>query len=189
MSHIQLRNMTIPGQLTPDGVRNFKLVLVGDASVGKTTFLERHLSGAFEKKYKPTIGVEVHPLEFTTNRGKLRFYTWDTAGDKKFSGLRDGYYIHAQCAIIMFDVTSRSTYDSVPAWHADLRRICPDIPIVLCGNKANRKVEVKRKEVTFHQDNNMTYVEVSTKIQHNYENVFLHLARELTGDPTLCFVE
>ena len=74
-----------------------------------------------------TIGVEVHPLDFTTNRGKLRFYCWDTAGQEKFGGLRDGYYIHGQCAIIMFDVTSRLTYKNVPTWHRDLCR--HDIPL------------------------------------------------------------
>ena len=72
-----------------------------------------------------TMGVEVHPLDFTTNRGKLRFYCWDTAGQEKFGGLRDGYYIHGQCAIIMFDVTSRLTYKNVPTWHRDLCRRAP----------------------------------------------------------------
>jgi len=56
-----------------------------------------------------TLGVEVHPLLFHTNRGPIRFNVWDTAGQEKFGGLRDGYYIQGQCAIIMFDVTSRIT--------------------------------------------------------------------------------
>jgi len=93
--------------------------------VGKTTFVKRHLTGEFEKKYErkleyilfvvaewsyvlvpdvvcdwltvvfvmdaATIGVEVHPLDFFTNCGKIRFYCWDTAGQEKFGGLRDGY--------------------------------------------------------------------------------------------------
>jgi GTP-binding nuclear protein Ran len=101
---------------------SFKLVIVGDGGTGKTTFVKRHLTGEFEKKYEPTIGVEVHPLDFTTNCGKIRFYCWDTAGQEKFGGLRDGYYIHGQCAIIMFDVTSRLTYKNVPTWHRDLCR-------------------------------------------------------------------
>ena len=71
----------------------FKLVLVGDGGVGKTTFVKRHLTGEFEKKYVATLGVEVHPLVFHTNRGPLRFNVWDTAGQEKFGGLRDGYYI------------------------------------------------------------------------------------------------
>ena len=71
----------------------FKLVLVGDGGVGKTTFVKRHLTGEFEKKYVATLGVEVHPLVFHTNRGAIRFNVWDTAGQEKFGGLRDGYYI------------------------------------------------------------------------------------------------
>ena len=51
-----------------------------------------------------------------------RFNVWDTAGQEKFGGLRDGYYIQGQCAIVMFDVTSRVTYKNVPNWHRDLVR-------------------------------------------------------------------
>ena len=145
----------LPGQTTPDGVPSFKLVLVGDGGTGKTTFVKRHLTGEFEKKYEPTIGVEVHPLDFTTNRGKIRFYCWDTAGQEKFGGLRDGYYIHANAAIIMFDVTSRLTYKNVPTWHRDLTRVCENIPVVLVGNKVDVKNrQVKPKQVTFHRKKN-----------------------------------
>ena len=60
---------------------------------------------------------------------------WDTAGQEKLGGLREGYYIGAHAAIIMFDVTSRITYKNVPKWYKDLTRICENIPIVLVGNK------------------------------------------------------
>jgi GTP-binding nuclear protein Ran len=86
--------------------------------------------------------VEVHPLTFHTNFGPICFNTWDTAGQEKFGGLRDGYYIQGQCAIIMFDVTSRITYKNVPNWHRDLVRVCENIPIVLCGNKVDIKVSI-----------------------------------------------
>lgn len=66
-------------------------MLVGDGGTGKTTFVKRHLTGEFEKKYVATLGVEVHPLNFTTNYGAISFDTWDTAGQEKFGGLRDGY--------------------------------------------------------------------------------------------------
>jgi small GTP-binding protein len=60
----------------------FKLILVGDGGVGKTTFVKRHLTGEFEKKYVATLGVEVHPLQFHTNRGPIKFNVWDTAGQE-----------------------------------------------------------------------------------------------------------
>lgn len=134
----------------------FKCVLVGDGGTGKTTFVKRHLTGEFEKKYVATLGVEVHPLVFHTNRGAIRFNVWDTAGQEKFGGLRDGYYIQGQCAIIMFDVTSRVTYKNVPNWHRDLVRVCENIPIVLCGNKVDIKDrKVKAKSIVFHRKKNL----------------------------------
>ncbi|CAI8619519.1 unnamed protein product [Vicia faba] len=181
--------MALPNQQTVD-YPSFKLVIVGDGGTGKTTFVKRHLTGEFEKKYEPTVGVEVHPLDFFTNCGKIRFYCWDTAGQEKFGGLRDGYYIHGQCAIIMFDVTARLTYKNVPTWHRDLCRVCENIPIVLCGNKVDVKNrQVKAKQVTFHRKKNLQYYEISAKSNYNFEKPFLYLAKKLAGDANLHFVE
>jgi GTP-binding nuclear protein Ran len=76
-------------QAEPDAT--FKLLLVGDGGVGKTCFVKRHLTGEYQKKYIPTVGVEVHPLKFATNYGIICFNAWDTAGQERFGGLRDGY--------------------------------------------------------------------------------------------------
>lgn len=62
----------------------FKILLVGDGGVGKTTYVKRHLTGEFEKRYIATIGAEVHPLVFHTNRGPICLNLWDTAGLHKF---------------------------------------------------------------------------------------------------------
>lgn len=121
----------------------------------------------------------------------LLFFTSQKPTKKKRTGgLRDGYYIHGQCAIIMFDVTSRLTYKNVPTWHRDLCRVCENIPIVLCGNKVDVKNrQVKPKQVTFHRKKNLQYHEISAKSNYNYEKPFLYLARKLVGDPQLHFVE
>jgi len=169
---------------------SFKLILVGDGGTGKTTFVKRHLTGEFEKKYVATLGVEVRPLKFYTNCGPICFNVWDTAGQEKFGGLRDGYYIQGQAAIIMFDVTSRMTYKNVPNWHRDLVRVCENIPIVLCGNKVDIKDrKVKAKQITFHRKKNLQYYDISAKSNYNFEKPFLWLARKLVGEPNLTFVE
>lgn len=172
----------------PDAPR-FKLILVGDGGVGKTTFVKRHRTGEFEKKYVATMGVEVHPLPFYTNLGNVIFSCWDTAGQEKFGGLRDGYYIGGQAAIIMFDVTARVTYRSVPHWHKDLVRVCEKIPIVLCGNKVDCKDrKVKPRDIHFHRKKNLQYYDISAKSNYNFEKPFLYIARKLTGNANCHFV-
>ena len=168
----------------------FKLVLVGDGGTGKMTCMKRHMTGEFEKKHVATLGVEVHPLVFHTNRGQIKFTVWDTAGQEKFGGLRDGYYIQAQCAIIMFDITSRVTYKNVPNWHRDLvLRACENIPVVLCGNKVDIKDrKVKAKSVVFHRKKNLQNDDISAKSSYNFERPFLCLARKLIRDPNLEFL-
>lgn len=168
----------------------FKLILVGDGGVGKTTFVRRHMTGEFEKRYVATRGVEVYPMNFTTNLGPIIFNVWDTAGQERYGGLRDGYYIQGQCAIIMFDVTARVTYKNVPNWHRDITRVCENIPIVLCGNKVEVKErKVKAKNITFHRKKNLQYFEISAKVNYNFEKPFIWIARKLSGDNDLHFVE
>lgn len=126
---------------------------------------------------------------FYTKYGPIEFSVWDTAGQEKFGGLRDGYYIQSKAAIIMFDVTSRVTYKNVPNWHRDLVRVCDNIPIVLCGNKVDVKDrKVKAKAIVFHRKKNLQYYDISAKSNYNFEKPFLYLARKLTGDASLEFV-
>lgn len=148
------------------------------------------MTGEFEKRYIATVGVDVHPLTFFTNRGKICFNCWDTAGQEKFGGLRDGYYIQGNCAIIMFDVTSRNTYKNVPNWHRDIVRVCEDIPIVLVGNKVDCvDRQVKAKMITFHRKKGLQYYDVSAKSNYNFEKPFLWIAKRLANDPELEFTE
>ena len=177
--------MTQPQQ---QQIPTFKLVIVGDGGTGKTAFVKRHISGEFEKKYIPTIGVEVHPMKFYTNCGEIQFNVWDTAGQEKYGGLRDGYYIQAQCGIIMFDVTARETYKNVQVWHRDLTRVCENIPICLVGNKCDLKDrKVKPRQITFHRKKNLQYYDISAKSNYNFEKPFLWIARKLAGNENLMF--
>ena len=128
--------------------------------------------------------------EFTTNRGPIVFNVWDTAGQERFGGLRDGYYINGECAIIMFDVTSRITYKSVPTWHRDITRVCENIPIVLCANKVDMKDrKLKAKQINYHRKKNLQYYEISAKANRNFEKPFVWIAKKLAGDDSLTFVE
>merc|ERR1719158_280774 len=171
-------------------IPEFKLVLVGDGGVGKTTFVKRHATGEFEKQYNATIGVEVRPMPFYTSKGQIKFNVWDTAGQEKLGGLRDGYYIGGQCGIIMFDVTSRITYQNVPKWYKDLVRVCDNIPICLVGNKVDVKDrKVKAKQITFHRKKSPQYYDVSAKSNYQFEKPFVWLLRRLVGDNNLSFVE
>ncbi|KAF0988217.1 hypothetical protein HZS_2699 [Henneguya salminicola] len=178
------------GEESIPSVATFKCVLIGDGSTGKTTFVKRHLTGEFEKKYLATIGVEVHPISFDTSCGRIVFEVWDTAGQEKFGGLRDGYYIGGHCGIIMFDLTSRSTYKKVPLWDCNLQRVCGNIPRVMVGNKADVKDrKVKAKNIIYHRKHNLQYYDVSAKSNYNFEKPFLWLAQKLTGNPNLEFVK
>lgn len=148
------------------------------------------MTGEFQRRYNPTIGVEVHKLTFHTNYGEIAFNCWDTAGQEKFGGLRDGYYIQGKAAIIMFDVTSRQTYKNLPTWYRDITRICDNIPIVILGNKVDDPIrKVQPKHITFHRKKNLQYYELSAKKNYNYEKPFIYLARKLFGFEDLVLVE
>ena len=168
----------------------FKLVVIGDGGVGKTTFVKRHLTGEFQKPYIPTRGAECNIIDFYTNHGKIRFHIWDTAGQEKFGNLRECYYIGANCAIIMFDLTSRQTYKNVPKWHKDLVKICENIPIVLVGNKADVKDrKLKARQINFHRKRSLQYFDVSAKSNYQFEKPFVWLLKQLTGDSNLTLTQ
>ncbi|EQC31607.1 GTP-binding nuclear protein Ran, partial [Saprolegnia diclina VS20] len=167
-------------------IPGYKLLVVGDTGVAKTTLLQRHVTGEFEKNYIATLDVEVHPLQFDTNVDPVRFNCWDFAGQ----GSNDDHYADAQCAIILFDVTSRLSYRNVPNWYHDIRRVCEHIPIVLCGNKVDvERHKVKPKHITFQREKNLTYVEMSVKANYNIETPLLWLARKLVGDDNVKFMD
>lgn len=165
-----------------DITENAKLILVGDGGVGKTAYVKRLLrGGGFDPRYIATVGTEVHPLQFPFS--VRAFNVWDCAGQEKFGGLRDGYYIRGDCAIVAFDLGSRRTLRNVYTWVRDVRRICPGIPIVLVGMKSDLPADSRRVTASQIQkvmnDLEVPYVAISTKTPRNFYTPFEVLADEL----------
>ena len=134
--------------------------------------------------------MEVSTVTFFTNHGPIKLEIWDTAGQEKLGGLREGYYIGSHAAILMFDVTARITYKNIPRWYKDISRICESIPIVLVGNKVDQKERiVKARQITFHRKRNLQYFDISAKSNFQYEKPFLWIIRALVGDPNLYLTE
>ena len=100
--------------------RDFKLIMLGDGGVGKTSLVKRHATDEFDTRYIPTVGVDVVPLTFNTQHQCVFFNCWDTGGSEKYGGMRDGYYLGSDAAIIVFDITSRVSYREIPNWHRDV---------------------------------------------------------------------
>jgi GTP-binding nuclear protein Ran len=114
-----------------------KLILVGDGGSGKTCFTKRLLNDVFEKSYIPTLGYEVYPYTDLVNN--IQYNIWDTAGQEKFGGLSDGYYLMANLAVIMCD-DRKLSQKSIIGWKKDIERMCPGIPIYIVYNKSDIKI-------------------------------------------------
>ncbi len=112
----------------------YKVVFMGDGGVGKSTLLNRQVYNQFEKAYKPTIGAEVLPIQFHTNHGSVVLNIWDTAGQEKYSGLRDGYLINAHHVVIFYSVDSKLSARNISFWERDAGLL----PTTIIGTKSDR---------------------------------------------------
>lgn len=129
-----------------------KVILVGDAHVGKTTLVQCVLTGEYSNEhneYIATLGVEVHPIVHQHPIGVFRrFNVWDCAGDPRFGGLGEGYYIQAQIAIVMYNDDDENPRVD---WISRVRNVCPHIPIVKVVNHFNSTLPLMSlEEDTFH---------------------------------------
>lgn len=178
---------------------NFKICMIGEGGVGKTTFIKRHRTGKFEQKYVATLGVEVYPLRFRVKGEKgevdVCLNMWDCAGQEKFGGLRDGYYIQSHGCIVMCDLASKLTYTRMEWWLKEFNRVCKSAPVIIVGNKASIRItKVSTNQVHEFAKNAESFnvkgsCVVSAKKNFNFEKPFLLLIRELLGDDTLSFVD
>jgi GTP-binding nuclear protein Ran len=160
--------------------KTFKVVLLGGTGVGKTTHVARMLAGEFIKDHVPTLGVNVHPFTFYTDKGHVCFNVWDCAGDERFGGLRNQYLNGAQGALVFYDVKAPSTWDSVAGYISQIKEMCGDIPIVICANK------FEKGDMSNKNTKDQWYTSSCTNF--NIEKPWLELIQKLLNDPTIKFV-
>ncbi|CAO1355585.1 unnamed protein product [Diamesa serratosioi] len=168
--------------MASEDTETFKCVLAGDGYIGKSTFIKKLTK--FPKTDDPKVLPKkyVYPLAFNTNAGNIQFDVYDTAGQEIFGGLRDCFFSNAECAIIMFDITSPTSYKNVRYWHRKILSLCGKIPMVLCGNKADIKFrKVKTEQIYADWGRTLNYFEVSGKSRTKVFEPFLFLSEHLLG--------
>ncbi len=134
-------------------INRYKVLLVGDSKVGKSTYVNYLLTNNIKENYEPTLGVDVHPFVFNTNYGPIIFDIWDCAGDYKYRGIGSGYYICAHGAIVMYN--DENNYNN--EWEVKIKEVCNNIPIVLYESKLinyfyNDPILFLAKKFTGHED-------------------------------------
>lgn len=171
-------------------IKVFKLVVVGCAGVGKSCYINKYKTGEFLKSYTPTVGVDSgKTISLSTNNGTVSFVCWDFAG-QEINSKSDEALIGADAAIIMFDVTSRLTYNKVESFHKKIKKVCGDIPMVLCGNKVDCRMRiVSPTQINVHRKLGMYYCDLSVKSNYNFEKPFLALLKKLVKDDTILLTE
>ena len=173
-------------------MNTFKICLIGGPNTGKTTFIRRHKDGQFLRNYVPTIGTDVQSLILHTNAGQYCLKIWDTAGQEKFKGLGDAYYLHSDAAIAFY--TSHSV-DVTKQCVKDFIRVCDQVPIINVWNKTDLPEEAQFVKTHARINNSIivqgrrtTYL-VSARSNYNFEKPFLEILRQLTKNPQLQFIE
>jgi Ras-related protein Rab-5C len=167
----------------------YKLVLLGDASVGKTSLVGRFVSNHFNEAVETTVGAAFSTQTVSTETGKnIKFEIWDTAGQERFKSLAPMYYRNASCAVVVFDLTSESSFARAKDWVKQLALSNnPDIVIALAGNKADipsSQRQVKADEIKqFTLEESLIYLETSAKTGHNVQKLFETIANKLPDSP------
>uniref|UniRef100_V5HJC9 Ras-related protein Rab-43 n=1 Tax=Ixodes ricinus TaxID=34613 RepID=V5HJC9_IXORI len=169
----------------------FKIVLIGNCGVGKTCVVHRFKSGMYVERHGNTIGVDFAMKTLTVEGKKVKLQIWDTAGQERFRTITQSYYRSANGVIIVYDITKRSSFLSLPRWVEEVRRYTgSNVPLLLIGNKCDSE---SLREVTPEEAQGlaeqypefMSVLETSAKENTNIEAAFVALATELknTHDP------
>jgi len=161
----------------------FKLVLLGDTSVGKSSIVIRFVKGQFHEHQESTIGAAFLTQTVQVSDCTVKFEIWDTAGQERYHSLAPMYYRGAAAAIVVYDITSTESFQRAKSWVTELQRVGNnDVLIVLAGNKADKEEDrrVTTEEAKrYADDNQLHFMETSAKGNVNVKELFHTVARVL----------
>lgn len=161
----------------------FKIVIVGDSGVGKTNILLRYLKNEFDTQTKATVGVEFGTKKTRIENSSIKAQIWDTAGQERYRSITSAYYKGAHGALVVYDITRKSSFDSVEKWLSDLKNNGEEkMVIMVIGNKCDmetsRAVPIEEGEGKA-QRNGVAFLETSALNATNVEKAFDGLINKL----------
>jgi Ras-related protein Rab-6A len=172
--------------------QKFKLIFLGDQSVGKTSIINRFIFDTFDGKDHPTVGIDFISKTLYHDEKSVKLQLWDTAGQERFRSLIPNYIRDSAVALIVFDITNEITYNNLTKWIQDVRsERGHDIVLVIVGNKIDlEKKRVIQKEVAeeFAREHDTLYMEVSAKLGENINSLFQTIASVLPGNENRGFL-
>lgn len=168
---------------SPDYV--YKLSLIGDGGVGKTSIAQRYVHGVFKADYKATIGTFISKKEWHFEKldTSVKFIIWDLAGQDQFQRLWPDYMTDTRAGIIMFDVTNKKSFENVKKWNEIITRVAhPNVILILVGNKVDLQDsrDVSSEEgMELAKELKIYYMETSVKTNKNIDDVFEWIALQI----------
>lgn len=165
-----------------DNIDNiFKIIIVGDTHVGKSSIVNRFINDKFQHSSTHTIGVCFDSTVVNVQNKYIRLQLWDTAGQERFRSITRTYYKGAVGAVLTFDITNRLSFNHVISWLNDVKEFSiSGIPIILVGNKSDKNTErqVYYEEANkFAHDNQIKYIETSALSGDNIFDLFIKLTK------------
>lgn len=124
----------------------FKVLLVGDPAVGKTSLILKYVENRFEREYKASIGVDFAYKIIEVGEKVSRLIIWDIASQERFAPYRSSFYKQTDGAMIVFDLTRPETLEAIESWMREIREHAGDVEILLIGNKTDLKKKRALKE-------------------------------------------
>ena len=161
----------------------FKLVLLGESSVGKSSLVCRFVKGQFLDVSEPTIGAAFMTQTVCLSDVTVKFEIWDTAGQERYHSLTPMYYRAAQAAIVVYDITSAESFEKAKHWVKELQKQADsNIIISLVGNKVDlaehRAVSIQDAQA-YAEENGILCMETSAKTAVNVNELFVNIAKKL----------